>query len=365
MLLGLVSIALFCLGGIWLLKATRPMPEMPQETETLYLLPRSSNEIAAIEFSGENHEGYTLVRQGNDGFILENEGDVPLRSDVIDTLIASLNQMEAVQIAAHIQEDDINPADFGLASPRLQVRITYQDGAILDLLLGDDAPTDVAQYYCSMAGDDHIYTVYSDLCYPLFFEKAYLRAFDQPELSGDLMDRIDISGDIQFSLSYTPSGWQMSAPYAYPLNPLRTDALLAKIEAMAFESCLGDPDDVDMAALGLLDPCLTIQLTQAPTILSGLDENNEFLSVNLPAREYNLLIGYETGKSGVYLQWEGRIYKASNFLLGFWKELQFEDYLLATPVNILVNDLRVLSVETASHSHSYRIEMVESITENN
>ena len=56
MLLGLVSIALFCLGGIWLLKATRPMPEMPQETETLYLLPRSSNEIAAIEFSGENHE---------------------------------------------------------------------------------------------------------------------------------------------------------------------------------------------------------------------------------------------------------------------------------------------------------------------
>jgi len=48
MLLGLVSIALFCLGGIWLLKATRPMPEMPQETETLYLLPRSSNEIAAI-----------------------------------------------------------------------------------------------------------------------------------------------------------------------------------------------------------------------------------------------------------------------------------------------------------------------------
>lgn len=364
-LLGLILFALLCLGGTWLLKATQPMPEMPQDTEPLYLLARGSDEIAAVRMVPQNGQSYTLIRKTGQGFLLENEEDIPLRTDAVDALAAALGKMEAVQIAGHLHEDEMDPASFGLSPARLMISLTYQDGQTAELMIGGDVPADAAQYYCMITGDDHIYTVYADVCYPLFYEKDYLRAFDQPDLSGDLLDQIDITGDLQFSLSYTPSGWQMTHPYAYPLNPLRTNSLLSKIESMAFESCLGHPENVDMEALGLANPALTIRLTQAPTLLSGLDENNEFLSLNLPARQYTLLIGHETGKSGVYLQWEGMIYKASNFLLGFWKELQIEDYLLATPVNILINDLNTLSVKTDARSVSYSISMVESITKNN
>ena len=76
-------------------------------------------------------------------------------------------------------------------------------------------------------------------------------------------------------------------------------------------------------------------------------------------------MGNETGKSGVYLIWEGMVYKASNFLLGFWKELSAEQLLLRTPVNFLTNQLSNLSFCYQGNEAQYEIFLVESITENN
>jgi hypothetical protein len=74
---------------------------------------------------------------------------------------------------------------------------------------------------------------------------------------------------------------------------------------------------------------------------------------------------HENGKSGVYVQWQDLVFTASNFLLGFWKELDPLDYLLQTPVNLLVNDLKEVRFTLGGSIHAYQVRMVEQVTENN
>lgn len=359
-----LGIGLLCLGIIWLLNATRPMPALPEDEAPILLLSRSSQEIQSISLWAQDQQGFTLIRTQEGSFVLEGQEEIPLQNDLIDSLLSTLHQLEAAHGAGEMHEgDDLTP--FGLSPAQAASRITYQDGEEITLLLGSSAPTDTPELYCMIEGQQQLYTIYTQLAEPLLYEKDYLRAFDQPQLDASLLDRIEISGDLEFSLAYTPSGWLMDAPFSYPLSTLATDTLLKRIESMAFESCLGSPEEVDMAALGLDAPFLTIHLDQAATVISGETTEGEMISMDVPPRRYTLHIGSETGKSGVYLQWEGRIYKASNFLMGFWKEMDIASYLLQTPVNLYINDLTFLAVETDGISKAYEIQMVEGLTDNN
>ena len=65
------------------------------------------------------------------------------------------------------------------------------------------------------------------------------------------------------------------------------------------------------------------------------------------------------------MQWQDQVFTASNFLLGFWKELSPMDYLLQTPVNLLVNDINEVRFTRDGITRDYQVRMVEQITENN
>ena len=141
--------------------------------------------------------------------------------------------------------------------------------------------------------------------------------------------------------------------------------LLESIEGMGFEACLGRAAELDLSVYGLTKPALTIRLTQAPTVVTGQTEDGEDVSVPIPETRYTLRLGDETGESGVYVLWDGMVYKASNFLLGFWKELTVDALLLRQPVNFLVNNLNQVAVAADGQETVYDVRMVEAVTENN
>ena len=254
--------------------------------------------------------------------------------------------------------------DFGLEPPWVTVSVAYRDGEQTRLRFGDLTPDDSPKRYCMMDGDARVFTVMSEESQVFFYEKDFLRAFDQPELDGALLDRIDVSGQLSFGARYTPSGWQMDAPFSYPLAPARTDQLLRQIGAMAFEALLGEARALNLSDYGLDAPALTVTLTQAPTVLTA-ETAAGTVGIPVPERTYTLLLGAETGKSGVYLSWEGQVFKASNFLLGFWKTLNPRDLVLLNPVNLQVNDLDEVRIEAPGVSAAFEVRMVESIAENN
>ena len=333
----------------------------------MLLLSRPQEDIAAVAIAPRDGMAYPLIRQGS-SFVLLGQEDTALRSDILDDLLLTLTELPAeTTVLSHFSAaQDLLPSDFGLDPALTRVTVTYADGEKKELRVGNLTPDqETPQRYCMVSGSDTLYTILEADSAPLLRDMASLRDFAQPALDGSLLDRIEVTGQIKWALHYAPSGWQMDAPFSYPLSTLRTDALLAKIESMGFASCLGKADQLNLKDYGLDDPVLTVTLTQAPTVIIGETAAGEQVSVPVPEMVYTLLIGSETGKSGVYVQWQDQVFTASNFLLGFWKELEPLDYLLQTPVNLLVNDLNEVRFTRDGTTRAYQVRMVEQITENN
>ena len=349
--------------GAFLLK--KPVvPELPETVQQPLLLSGEVESIASVRLQSRTGEEYTLVR-GADGMRLAGRESMALRTETVDEMLDVLTALNAESIVLDTASQAVSLPDFGLEPARTRVEITYLDGSRRALLVGEKTPEEIPQRYCMMEGDPHIYSVLSVHTDVFFREEKYLRAFEQPSLRGDLLDRVDVTGSVTFSMAYTPSGWMMEAPYRYPLSSLRTDALLANIEGMAFAACLGTEEEVSLADYGLEHPALTVTLTQPATVLTGETEEGKQVSLDIPAVRYTLLIGSETGASGVYVGWNGAVYEASNFLLGFWKNLNAEDMLLRSPVNLLVNNLSSFTLTVGEGVKEYRVSMVESVTANN
>lgn len=350
-------------AGVWALSRPAVLPD-PVRAEDPLLLGGENAEIQALALTTPAGESYPLLR-GDDGFYLLGQENVALRSDVVEEMLAFAADLTADSTVVDTAKETVNLGDFGLDPVRARVVVTYADGEKQELRIGNPLSQEDTLTYCMRGGDSHIYTVLSARIEPFFRDAAYLRAFDQPQLRGDLLDRIEISGTLNLSMHYAQTGWQLEAPFAYPVAPAQTDALLEAIEGMGFEACLGRAAKLDLSVYGLTKPALTIRLTQAPTVVTGQTEDGEDVSVPIPETRYILRLGDETGESGVYVLWDGMVYKASNFLLGFWKELTVDALLLRQPVNFLVNNLNQVVVAADGQETVYDVRMVEAVTENN
>ncbi len=366
-LLILLCCAALAGGGLYLVHSQPVVPPPSADSETVLLLSRPKEDISAIAIAPRDGVAYPLVRQG-DTFVLLGQEDEKLRAGILDDLLVTLTELpaETTVLPSFSEDQGLLLSAFGLDPAQARITVTYIDGEKKELRVGSLTPNEeTPQRYCMVSGSDALYTILEADSAPLLRDMASLRDFVQPSLDGSLLDRVEITGQVEWTLHYTPSGWQMDAPFSYPLSASRTDALLTKIESMGFASCLGKAEKLNLKDYGLDDPALTISLTQAPTVIIGETTAGEQVSVPVPETVYTLRIGSETGKSGVYVQWQDQVFTASNFLLGFWKELSPIDYLLQTPVNLLVNDLSEVRFTRGGIAHDYQVRMVEQITENN
>lgn len=368
LLLILAAAALAAWGADWYIRTRLSrQPDFTERAETVILLAEARENIQSMTVIPEEGDAYLLSRQG-DAFVLQGQEENPLRENILKDMLGVAEYMTAENTVIAPEDWDegaVTLSDFGLEAPWVSLTVAYTDGRRVNVLFGDEAPDDTPQRYCLVEGQPGLFTVLTSETDAFFYDKEALRAFDQPKIDGSLLDRIDVTGDIILGLFYTPSGWYLDAPLRYPAQTARVSTLLSRIGQMAFEACLGDAEQMDLRAYGLDSPALTVRLTQAASVINGETTEGEQVSVPVPETEYTLLIGDETGKSGVYLLWNGQVFKASNFLLGFWKELNADDLLLRAPVNLQVNDLKEVRVRSGEIQAAYAVEMVESVTENN
>lgn len=358
LLMLLLAVAL-CLGGLSLLRSSAA-PE-PQAAEKIYLLNRPKKEIASLAIISKEYGTYPLARGEDEEMKLPGREDHPLRQDVVEDFLNAAAQMESTEVVYESREG-LDLKDFGLTEPALRLVVTYSDGEKKEVRVGNTVTDEEnTLYYCTVSGDDRLFVMLQSQCDIFFHDEAYLLDFRQPKLDASLLDGIEVSGDMALSLSYTPVGWLMEAPFVYPAEPQKTEALLSRIEGMAFEAYLGDEKETDLEQYGLDQPALTVTLRQAPTVIFGETEDGEQVSFDWPAVEYHLLLGDETGKSGVYVLWNGGVYRASNFLLGFWKEIEIESLLCRKPIHFLVNQLTGLTLDSENGKRQFNLEMVESL----
>ena len=354
-------------GAVLLERSLSHVTLTPGGSDGVLLLPRPLEDVLSVRIAPKEGAPYTLMQRG-DGFALEGRENDRLRESVTREIALSLGGLpaEAVVLPELNPSQGLTLAAFGLEPAKARVEITYQDGEKKELVLGNAAPNqETPQRYCMLAGDPRLYTIIESDAEVFFHEMEYLLDFTQPSLDSSLLDRIEVTGGVVWTAYYTPSGWQMTAPFAYPLSVQRMNAILSRIDYMGFEAFLGDEQEVNLADYGLDAPEVTVRLTQASTIISGETEEGEQVSFPVAEREYLLQLGRDTGASGVYLSWEGKVYKASNFLFGFWKTLDPSALVLTAPINLQVNNLDEVRITAPGVSKTYEVRMVESITENN
>lgn len=350
-------------GGLYLLRRSGALPPPADKPPKEALLLRPAEEIAAV--TAENGDGgFTLLRQGEEFRLLGRE-EMALRQDAVQAILNVCEEWRAEETVLDTGETNAVLSDFSLDPPLLRVTVGYRDGQKTSLRIGAATPDDIPRRYCMLEGDGRIFSVLSEDAEPFLRGKETLRAFTQPSLRADLLDRVTVTGDKTFDMHYTPSGWIMDAPFCYPLNALRVNALLANIESMGFDAYLGTAEEADAPALGLDEPALRVTLLQGASVVTGEDENGETVSVDVPPMLYELSIGRNDGDSALYVLWQGGVYRASRFVLGFWQEIDVDRMLLREPVNFLVNDLNRLSFTAGGKTAVYAVEMVESITQNN
>lgn len=334
-----------------------------QKAEKVYVTQIPAEEITTLSVFLRDYTPYELRKNGGQMGMMPDLS-MPLRQDVVDGILYAAGTMQASHALGNMAELQASLADFGFDDPALRYVIEQADGRKTEVLLGKTAPeTEAEQYYCLAEGK--VYTVLSEPCEPLFHNADYLRDFQQPSLQGNLMDRIRVTGDVNMTLQYTPDGFVMESPVLYPVQKAKMDAILSYIDRMAFEAYLGPMEENDLEALGLKEPSVTVEMIQAPSHVEGITAEGEAVSLDVGKITYTLLLGHDTGRSGVYVGWRGGVYKASNFLLGFWKELRHEEFYSRTPMQFPVENLRSVTVKTAKETVRYEVEMVEVIGEDN
>ena len=354
-------------AAAWALRPRAIVPALPETPETHLLLSRPVEEIASLLISPLDALPYTLERYDG-AFALKGQENVRLRQEALEELELSVGVLPAERLVldAMNPEQGLVPAAFGLDPAQTKVKITYQDGEDRELLIGGETPNqDTPTRYCMVAGDERLYTILTSDSDSFFHEMDYLRDFAQPTLDGSLLGRVDVTGKVTLSARYTPTGWQMEAPFSYPMSPSRMNYLLSQISGMAFEALLGEAGEMDLSLYGLEEPEVTVRLTQAATVLRSQTNDGLEVAFPIPEKTYELLLGRDTEKSGVYVLWNGQVFKASNFLLGFWKTLDPRDFALTTPVNFPVNQLDTVEFSCGKVKRQYEVRMGESITQNN
>ncbi len=190
---GLIAgvVILLVLIGVYIgLKAIGSKEEKEQTEE---------KEITAFEVKKEDisqvyieNDGirYTFVKEGETWKYTEDE-KIPLNQDVVSNIISGLTSVKA-----QIELEDVkNPADYGLAEPKLKATIIGKDNTETVLNFGDDNKA-VSGAYMSIGNNEKIYLVNSSVKTDLQFKKNDLAEMEElPQIAVGNIQKVEISSE--------------------------------------------------------------------------------------------------------------------------------------------------------------------------
>ena len=100
----------------------------------------------------------TFLQSDGEWIYVEDEA-LTLDQDSVKSMLTSLEGLRSEQVVA---DTLATSSEYGLGDPSMTITLTFTDGTQKILYIGEQNPmTDV--YYASMEGDDHIYTISSEV----------------------------------------------------------------------------------------------------------------------------------------------------------------------------------------------------------
>ena len=373
-----LAAALAVLGSalVWLLLPTDTGGPEEREDPTGLLANYEEDQVRQVEASLRDGEVWRLTADGNGALQVETGGRTFEPDGAAAWLI--LNTVGVVQYQEKLAEDlsllgDL--AQFGLAPPRETVTVTYADGRVLRLVIGEkNEDGDAPFYYLTVEGDPALYALDPSSARNLYVTGDMFHPVPQPEIQTARIDAISFqtengrcAWEMEGSITDPDAQdrWRLTEPFVYSAEGEAITSLRKNLANIRMGSYVAEATPEEMARYGLDSPRTVITVHMAAGTTHTVDDQGAPAQKDWPEETLVFTVGSAKNDMVDYLCWNDVICTVSRFLVTGVTETAPLDTLTRYPVRTSLSNLRRLTVETPAGRSVYEITRTERVAENN
>ena len=365
MMISSIVFLLLCAGAILLLNS-RKEAERPKKAEQDLVLYQKNPELLSSVTLYRNGEYQLTLLHRDSTLILEDQPDFPLREAAVESLLSLAQSLTADELIAELPaQSALSLAPYGLDPAERTAVFQYNDGSSVTLRVGSLIPIENPRYYALIDGQNALYSVTQDIRDAVSRTAENLHPVVRPQIKSGLLDRITVTGDMDFDAVLTPQGWQMLRPVSYPLSGAAMESLLTQLENIRFAGWIGKADDLSLSGLGLAPARRVLTVTFAETIVTAPDGDGRNVSFPIPSNQLSFSLGNVRNDTSFYLMYEDQVYSGSVLSFSFLQSFSWDKYLLAAPVSLPVQSLSAVVWEENGKKTVFDISCTERVLKNN
>ena len=360
-----VVFLVLCAGAILLLNGQKKPVRQREEEHDLLLYQKDLSLLSSISLYRNGECQLTLLYRNNT-LMLEDQPEYPLKDTAVEELLSLAQSLTADEFITELSaEPSMSLAPYGLDPPERSAVFRYTDGTEIKLLVGSLMPIENPRYYALVDGQNAVYSVTQDVRDTVSRTTESLHPLTRPQISSELLDRITVTGDVDFDAVLTPEGWQMLSPVCYPLSDTAVEKLLYQLDNIRFAGWIGEAKDLDLSELGLSPPKRVMTVTFAETVVTAPDEEGREVSFRLPSNQLSFALGDSRNDTSFYLLYEDQVYTGTVISFSFLQSFSWEKYLVPDPVSVPLQTLSRIIVTENGLETVYDISYSERVMNNN
>ncbi|HUA63816.1 MAG TPA: DUF4340 domain-containing protein [Verrucomicrobiae bacterium] len=239
----LVALVLFGIfGGLWLWsnkkeEAKSKAPPAADTSTKLQTIPEDQFQEIRIKKGADT----VVMRRDNGKWAITEPKPYQADPDASSSLVSSLAGVAADKL---IDAKPANLADYGLASPQLDLTVVRKDGKTNELQIGDETPTNSGFYAKEAGGDGKVYTIMTYVKTGLDKGLNDLRDKRLLHFDQDKITRIDLAAKgvpVQFGKNNN-NQWQILQPKPLRADSGSVDSLISKLKDAKMDLASPDAD---------------------------------------------------------------------------------------------------------------------------
>lgn len=369
-------VLLAALGAATLLLNRDSKTDWPTSVSTAEnLFEYAPAEVASITIRRGDESPWTVVQEdglltlaGEDGFTLSESTSAAL----LDA--ACILPCEAVLTDNPAEYRD-HLADFGLDDPRYEAVVTFTDGKVASLHIGNPGGENNAWYYMIVDGDDRLFTFSRGMVEALFISRDSLWAVASPTIHKARIDQVTLTGPEGIEAQWTLQGhitdtdaadkWFITAPFSYPADAELMTTLRSNIANLRLGAYVGPATAENLTAYGFDDPRLTIDIHMAAGTIGITNTEGAVESTDYPESTVTFIIGGEKSDMVDYVLCGDSIYVSSHFTMGLFIDYDVAGTMSRYPVLTALGNLASLTIEQEGAVTEYVLTRTEQVAENN
>jgi len=376
-----ILLLFFLLMMLLVIAAASLLAHQPEEQASTAPISTAANlyeyapsEVASITIRRGNEAPWTVTQA--DGLLtLTDDGGFTLSEPTSAALLdaASILPCEAVLTD---NPDDYQPhlADFGLDNPRYEAIITYIDGVVAHLRVGNPGAENNAWYYMTVEGDGRLFSFSRGMVEALFVSRDSLWDVESPVIHKARIDRLTLTapdGIIQWTLrgditdTDAQDKWFITGPFTYPADADAMSALLANAANLRLGAYVGPATAENLSACGFDTPRLTIDIHMAAGTIGVTGADGAVTATDYPESTVTFVIGGAKNDMVDYVRVGDSIYASSHFTMGMFIGYDVTATMSRYPVLVALGNLASLTIREGDALTEYVLTRTEQVAANN